>query len=111
MRKIISITQLPNRFLPVAPVISFKKNLLWVLSLCLFSFSLHARADYALQDGDTIAFLGDSITAARQYSKIIEDYTCCGFRNAKSGSSTPAAAAKPRKAAWPACNRRFSMST
>lgn len=83
MKKIIGITPLPNRFLPVAPAISFKKNWLWVLSLCLFSFSLHACADYALQDGDTIAFLGDSITAARQYSKIIEDYTLLRFPERK----------------------------
>lgn len=33
------------------------------------------RADYALRDGDTVAFLGDSITAARGYSKIVEHYT------------------------------------
>jgi hypothetical protein len=32
-----------------------------------------ARADFAIHDGDTVVFLGDSITAARQYGEIIED--------------------------------------
>src|SRR4051812_37923909 len=31
--------------------------------------------DFALRDGDTMAFLGDSITAARTYGKLIENYT------------------------------------
>lgn len=30
---------------------------------------------FALRDGDTVVFLGDSITAARIYGKIIENYT------------------------------------
>ncbi len=34
-----------------------------------------AAADFALRDGDTVVFLGDSITAARGYSKLIENYT------------------------------------
>lgn len=33
------------------------------------------RADFALHDGDTVVFLGDSITAARRYDRIIENYT------------------------------------
>lgn len=37
------------------------------------------RAEYALRDGDTVAFLGDSITAARGYSKIVEHYTLMRF--------------------------------
>ncbi|MFO1484924.1 MAG: SGNH/GDSL hydrolase family protein [Verrucomicrobiaceae bacterium] len=36
---------------------------------------LPCRADFALQDGDTVVFLGDSITAARRYDRIIENYT------------------------------------
>lgn len=40
---------------------------------------LGARADYALRDGDTVVFLGDSITAARTYGKIIENYTLLRF--------------------------------
>lgn len=34
-----------------------------------------AYADFALRDKDTVVFLGDSITAARTYGKIIENYT------------------------------------
>lgn len=36
-------------------------------------------AEFALRDGDTVVFLGDSITAARQYSKVIETYTLLRF--------------------------------
>jgi lysophospholipase L1-like esterase len=38
-----------------------------------------ARADFALRDGDTVAFLGDSITAARGYTKVVEHYTLMRF--------------------------------
>jgi lysophospholipase L1-like esterase len=38
-----------------------------------------ARADFALRDGDTAGFLGDSITAARGYTKIVEHYTLMRF--------------------------------
>lgn len=38
-----------------------------------------ARAEFALRDGDTVAFLGDSITAARGYTKIVEHYTLMRF--------------------------------
>ena len=38
-----------------------------------------ARAEFELRDGDTVAFLGDSITAARGYSKIVEHYTLMRF--------------------------------
>lgn len=39
-----------------------------------------ARAEeFALRDGDTVVFLGDSITAARTYGKIIENYTLLRF--------------------------------
>lgn len=37
--------------------------------------SLAAAADFALRDGDTVVFLGDSITAARGYGKVVENYT------------------------------------
>jgi lysophospholipase L1-like esterase len=46
---------------------------------CLLSATSAARADYALRDGDTVVFLGDSITAARTYGKIIENYTLLRF--------------------------------
>jgi lysophospholipase L1-like esterase len=42
-----------------------------------------AAADFALRDGDTVVFLGDSITAARTYGKIIEDYTLLRFPDRK----------------------------
>jgi lysophospholipase L1-like esterase len=53
--------------------------------------------DFALKDGDRVVFLGDSITAARTYGKIIEDYTLLrfpdrkvGFFNAGQGGDTAA---------------------
>src|SRR3954464_15533849 len=42
-----------------------------------------ARAEYALRDGDTVVFLGDSITAARVYGKVIENYTLLRFHERK----------------------------
>lgn len=47
-------------------------------ALLLAATTLHA-ADFALRDGDTVAFLGDSITAARGYTKIVENYTLMRF--------------------------------
>ena len=41
------------------------------------------RADYAVRDGDTVVFLGDSITAARTYGKIVENYTLLRFPDRK----------------------------
>lgn len=38
-----------------------------------------AADDFAIRDGDTVVFLGDSITAARTYGKIIENYTLLRF--------------------------------
>lgn len=43
-----------------------------------------ARADdFALRDGDTVVFLGDSITAARAYGKLIENYTLLRYPDRK----------------------------
>lgn len=39
--------------------------------------------DFALRDGDTVIFLGDSITAARSYGKMIENYTLLRFPKRK----------------------------
>ncbi|MBI1313799.1 hypothetical protein GC176_21105 [bacterium] len=39
----------------------------------------NAADDFALKDGDTVVFLGDSITAARTYGEIIENYTLLRF--------------------------------
>ena len=38
-----------------------------------------ARADFQLRDGDTVVFLGDSITAERTYGKVVENYTLLRF--------------------------------
>lgn len=40
-------------------------------------------ADFAIRDGETVVFLGDSITAARQYGKVIENYTLLRFPKRK----------------------------
>jgi lysophospholipase L1-like esterase len=53
-------------------------NHLMLLTWLLLA-SRAAAADFALGDGDTVVFLGDSITAARTYGKIIEDYTLLRF--------------------------------
>ncbi len=41
------------------------------------------RAEFALRDGDTVVFLGDSITAARTYGKIVENFTLLRFPDRK----------------------------
>jgi lysophospholipase L1-like esterase len=63
--------------------------------------ALTAAEDYELQDGDRVVFLGDSITAARTYTKIIESYTLLRFPqrrivfyNAGVGGDTAAGALK-----------------
>ena len=52
-------------------------------ALAFLGLSMSARADFALRDGDTVAFLGDSITAARGYTKIVEHYTLMRFPDRK----------------------------
>ncbi len=54
-----------------------------VIALMLLLCCVHTSADFALRDGDTVAFLGDSITAARQYTKLIETYTLLRFPERK----------------------------
>jgi lysophospholipase L1-like esterase len=51
------------------------------LTLCGFASDRLAAvpSDFAIRDGDTVVFLGDSITAARTYGKIIENYTLLRF--------------------------------
>jgi lysophospholipase L1-like esterase len=61
----------------VHSILPMKKLL--ILLACIAS----ARAEYALRDGDTLAFLGDSITAARGYTKIVEHYTLMRFSERK----------------------------
>jgi lysophospholipase L1-like esterase/pimeloyl-ACP methyl ester carboxylesterase len=45
--------------------------------------SLVEADDFAIRDGDTVAFLGDSITAARTYGKLIENYTLLRYPDRK----------------------------
>ncbi len=52
---------------------------LTLMSLLAFAPVPAARAEYALRDGDTVVFLGDSITAERTYGKVIENYTTLRF--------------------------------
>src|SRR5262245_64632578 len=40
-------------------------------------------ADFALRDGDVVVLVGDSITAARTYGKLIENYTLLRFPQRK----------------------------
>ena len=54
-------------------------HLLWLTLLAARA----SAADFAIRDGDTVVFLGDSITAARQYSKVIENYTLLRFPERK----------------------------
>jgi lysophospholipase L1-like esterase len=55
-----------------------------VLSLFVLAGATGAHAeDFAIRDGDTVVFLGDSITAARAYGKLIENYTLLRFPERK----------------------------
>jgi lysophospholipase L1-like esterase len=49
------------------------------LFLLLVGGAAPGRAEYALRDGDRVVFLGDSITAARRYDRVIENYTLLRF--------------------------------
>jgi lysophospholipase L1-like esterase len=51
--------------------------------LVFLSCPLVRADDFALKDGDTVVFLGDSITAARAYGKIIENYTLLRYPDRK----------------------------
>jgi lysophospholipase L1-like esterase len=52
-------------------------------TIFLLFASAQLRAEFAIRDGDTIVFLGDSITAARTYGKIVENYTLLRFPELK----------------------------
>jgi lysophospholipase L1-like esterase len=63
------------------------------------SWAEDSKTDFALKDGDTLVFVGDSITAARGYTKIVELYTLMRyperrvkFWNAGQGGDTAAGA-------------------
>lgn len=55
--------------------------LVWLAVAFLLPATVHA--DFALRDGDTVVFLGDSITAARRYDRVIENYTLLRFPERK----------------------------
>src|SRR5947207_13173466 len=57
---------------------------LFLVAVLLASRAADARAaEFALKSGDTVVFLGDSITAARTYGKIVENYTLLRFPDRK----------------------------
>lgn len=68
----------------------------------LLALSPPVRAgDFALRDGDKLVFLGDSITAARVYGRVVEQYTLLRypdrkirFHNAGIGGDTAAGGLK-----------------
>lgn len=56
------------------------------LTCLLFLWAVSPSAwaeDFALRDGDKLVFLGDSITAARGYSKLVEQYTLLRYPDRK----------------------------
>jgi lysophospholipase L1-like esterase len=60
--------------------------MLRILTCLLFVWAVSpsTRADdFALRDGDKLVFLGDSITAARGYSKLVEQYTLLRYPDRK----------------------------
>lgn len=54
----------------------------WVLVI-VTGLARGTAGDFALRDGDTMVFLGDSITAARGYTRIVEHYTLMRFPDRK----------------------------
>ena len=50
---------------------------------CLVVSWRASAEDFTLRDGDTVVFLGDSITAERTYGKIVETYTLLRFPDRK----------------------------
>ena len=54
-----------------------------VLVTSLIATSCVRAEDFALRDGDTVVFLGDSLTAARTYGKFIENYALLRYPNRK----------------------------
>jgi len=63
-------------------------RIVWVFTVVCASIAATSsigqeQTDFALHDGDTVVFLGDSITAAQTYGKIIENYTLLRFPDRK----------------------------
>jgi lysophospholipase L1-like esterase len=59
------------------------KQLIGPLAVFLACAAPVTAEDFALRDGDTVVFLGDSITAARQYDRVIENYTLLRYPQRK----------------------------
>jgi hypothetical protein len=57
----------------------------WALAVVVGSFlpAVGRADDFAFKEGDTVVFLGDSITAARTYGKIVENYTLLRYPDRK----------------------------
>ena len=62
---------------------SFQAGLKLLVVLFVVAASRAVADDFALRDGDTVVFLGDSITAARTYGKFIENYTLLRYPSRK----------------------------
>ena len=60
-----------------------RRAALTMVLTCYIMFPRTSYGEFALKDGDTVVFLGDSITAARTYGKIIENYTLLRFPDRK----------------------------
>ncbi|MFO1096153.1 MAG: sialate O-acetylesterase [Planctomycetaceae bacterium] len=54
-----------------------------LFAISVLSMQSWADDDFAIRDGDTVAFMGDSITAARTYGKHIENYTLLRYPDRK----------------------------
>ena len=54
-----------------------------LLSLFLSVAFVFASEDFVFRDGDKVVFLGDSLTAARGYTKFVEHYTLMRFPDRK----------------------------
>src|SRR5690348_7675549 len=58
-------------------------RLRWLVAVLVLVIVHHARADFAIRDGDTVVFLGDSITAEGTYGRVVENYTLLRYPNRK----------------------------
>src|SRR4051812_16555095 len=60
-----------------------QRLILSIVAVVYFLPQTLLASDFAIRDGDTVVFLGDSITAERTYGKIIENYTLLRFPTRK----------------------------
>lgn len=58
------------------------RSSVFICGFLLFCSSIHAD-NFAIHDGETVVFLGDSITAEGTYGKVIENYTLLRYPNRK----------------------------